>query len=204
MDDRVFSKIDWIFCNESWHDAFNECITSYHEDPISYHCFLLVKSICPEEGGYKPFRFFNIWMEHPEYGSVLKTAWNSTVDSHSAMSRLLMKLSRLRKCLRNFNKNVYSDVVNSYNGAKHNLADVQAQLQGNPQDHHLLNLEKEDLNDFSQASIAYEKFLHQKSKITWLRLGDEGTGYFHSTMKSRGLHNRILSFMENGVRVDNF
>lgn len=56
----VYSKLYWIFCNEEWHDAYNSCITSYHEDSIPYHCFMLIKCISPMETGIKPFRFFNM------------------------------------------------------------------------------------------------------------------------------------------------
>lgn len=72
-NDRIYSKIDWVFCNELWHDAFNSCFTSYYEDPYSDHCFMLVKCIITEEYGFRPFRFFNIWCDHPNYKSVISS-----------------------------------------------------------------------------------------------------------------------------------
>lgn len=106
--------------------------------------------------------------------------------------------------MRNFNKVRFGDVVSEFNKSKQILSEIQAQLQTNPQDHTLLVLESEALSNFSKVSSAYEKFLHQKSKITWLRLGGSGTGYFHAVMKSRMVQSRIFSFMDNGVRIDDF
>lgn len=66
------------------------------------------------------------------------------------------------------------------------VSEIRQQLQRNMLDPTLLTQEKQALDHFYQVSGAYEKFLHQKSKITWLRLGDDCTSYFHSSMKSRG------------------
>lgn len=57
---------------------------------------------------------------------------------------------------------------------------------------------------YSAASLNYEKFLHQQSKATWLCLGDDSTRYFHSSMKSIGIRSIILSFVDNGTRIDDF
>lgn len=68
----------------------------------------------------------------------------------------------------------------------------------------LLEQEKEALIVQYQAAVAYEKYLHQNNKITWLRLGDDCTNYFHAAMKSWRTKKRILSYMDNGIRVDSF
>lgn len=44
-NDRIYSKLDWVFYNEKWFDAYNACFTSYHGDHNSDHCFLLLKCI---------------------------------------------------------------------------------------------------------------------------------------------------------------
>lgn len=113
----VYYKIDWVFYNEKWHDVFNDCFTSYHEDPYSDHCFLMIKSICVDDKDYKPFKFFNTWVEHPSYEPVLKSIWSSTVST-SLMVRLLSKLSKLRRCLRKFNRGIFGDVIINYSEAK--------------------------------------------------------------------------------------
>lgn len=103
-----------------------------------------------------------------------------------------------------FNKNGYRDVIDQSRDAKLRIAHVQQQLQNNPLDSRLISLEKAALLDLHKASHAYEQFLHQKSKITWLRLSDDCTGYFHAAMKSRDVKNRILSFVQNGTRIEDF
>lgn len=69
--------------------------------------------------------------------------------------------------------------------ANQEVTEVQQLLMDKPDDLELMLKETDCFSNFASASVAYEKFLHQKSKITWLKLGDEGTGYFHASMRSR-------------------
>ncbi|XP_062089476.1 uncharacterized protein LOC133796011 [Humulus lupulus] len=49
----------------------------------------------------------------------------------------------------------------------------------------------------------YESFLRQRSKITWLRFGDDNTSYFHASIKQRSACNRITAYLdEHGKIVD--
>ncbi|XP_062106102.1 uncharacterized protein LOC133817568 [Humulus lupulus] len=48
----------------------------------------------------------------------------------------------------------------------------------------------------------YESFLRQRSKITWLRFGDENTSYFHDSLKQRKIGNRITSFVNDAGQLN--
>lgn len=52
---------------------------------------------------------------------------------------------------------------------------------------------KEELN---QAYSEEEIFWKQKSRVMWLRAGDETTRYFHSITKSKRLRNTISSIQD--------
>lgn len=58
------------------------------------------------------------------------------------------------------------DIVNSFRKASNQLADVRMKLQYNLLDPSLLQLERDSLKLYSEVSKAYEKFLHQKSKVS--------------------------------------
>lgn len=120
------------------------------------------------------------------------------------LNRLIIKLSKLRAQLRYFNKEVYGVIVTKYILSIQNVANIRQQLQSNPLDPFLTSQERDAIIQFGRDATAYEKFLHQKSKVIWLRLGDECSGYFHVAMKSRNSLSRILSYIDNGIRMDNF
>ena len=59
------------------------------------------------------------------------------------------------------------------------------------------------LQAFSDALINEERFLKQKAKIEWFRMGDSNTAYFHKVVKSRATRSRIDIVMDtNDVCYD--
>lgn len=40
--------------------------------------------------------------------------------------------------------------------------------------------------------------------MTWVKLGVDNTGYLYASIKSRGLQNQVLSFLDKGIHVDDF
>ncbi|GKD77907.1 hypothetical protein Tco_1340528 [Tanacetum coccineum] len=44
---------------------------------------------------------------------------------------------------------------------------------------------------FIEALIMEERFLKQKTKIEWLKVGDSNSAYFHKSVKGRTSRNRI-------------
>ncbi|XP_062118717.1 uncharacterized protein LOC133832382 [Humulus lupulus] len=64
---------------------------------------------------------------------------------------------------------------------------------------------KEAQQDYFRHEKIYASFLRQKSKITWLRFGDENSSYFHASLKQRKISNRIVSYIDaDGQFVDDY
>nr|XP_043613399.1 uncharacterized protein LOC122585332 [Erigeron canadensis] len=56
---------------------------------------------------------------------------------------------------------------------------------------------------FNDAILDGERFLKQKAKVEWLRVGDSNSAYFHKVVKSRTACNRIDSIRDSdGSQVD--
>lgn len=96
--------------------------------------------------------------------------WQNIVTGSHVQS-LAKNLFNLSFKLRKFNKATYGDVEINFQRASQAVCSIQGLLQVNPIDENLILKEKRALAAYTIASIAYEKFLHQKSKITWLKLG---------------------------------
>ncbi|XP_062085826.1 uncharacterized protein LOC133791936 [Humulus lupulus] len=54
---------------------------------------------------------------------------------------------------------------------------------------------------FAAVSGVYESFLSQRSKIAWIRFGDENSAYFHACLKQRKAANRITSFIDDQGQI---
>ncbi|GJR07706.1 putative RNA-directed DNA polymerase [Tanacetum coccineum] len=80
---------------------------------------------------------------------------------------------------------------------------AQKTLDFDPSNHELREEEAVYLNAFTDAVLVEEKFLSQKAKIEWLKLGDANTAYFHKVVKSQASRNRIDSITNSqGLCID--
>ncbi|XP_062075302.1 uncharacterized protein LOC133779348 [Humulus lupulus] len=121
------------------------------------------------------------------------------------LQKVLLKLKRLIPILSRFNKQQVGDVIQQYTTAKQRLEEAKYRLQQFPSLDSLQQEESDAARDFAIKSSSYESFLRQKSKINWLRFGDENTAYFHASLKQQKMRNRISSFInEEGHIVENY
>ena len=87
--------------------------------------------------------------------------------------------------------------------ARGTLYRAQADLLSNPNDSGLLRNEKICLKNFHELVRAEEGFLKQKSRIQWLKLGNQNSNFFQKAVKARNSRNSIKSItLENGCRLE--
>ncbi|XP_062100274.1 uncharacterized protein LOC133806165 [Humulus lupulus] len=193
---RIFSKLDRVFKNEPWVDIFphSEVLTNW--DVVSDHCYCIIKSLHAYVSWIKPFRFYNMCAEHAEFRETVMNSLPKPSQAHGFV-RILRKLDRLKHVLHKFNKRTVGDVTHNYSVAKDHYQQAQFNLQQNPHSAKLQHAERSACMDFTCQSRIYESLLRKRSKITWLRFGDENTAYFHPCLKQRKAANWITSFMDD-------
>ncbi|XP_062103131.1 uncharacterized protein LOC133814152 [Humulus lupulus] len=140
------------------------------------HCYYLIKTLQEVISGFKPFRFFNMWIEHAKFKNTVIDCWNKPINAHG-----LDKVAKER-----------------YNQA-------QTQCQQAPDIAVFQTEEQTTFNMLVQQYIVYDSYLRQRSKVNWLRFGDDNTAYLHACLKQQKETNRITSFVtETGQIVENY
>ncbi|GJZ42324.1 putative reverse transcriptase domain-containing protein [Tanacetum coccineum] len=137
----------------------------------------------------KPFKFFNVLVKHDRFKEVVNEAWNYHVSGFY-MFRMVKKLKNLKKPLRKLlidKGNLHANVER----IRGELDTIQTQLDIDPFNIRLREIEAANVVAFNQAVLDEEMFLKQKAKISWLKDGDSNTAYFHKSVKSRVSRSRI-------------
>ena len=180
-------------------------MTEFFNPGLSDHCPLIVNlnnSLDPCPKKRCPFKFFNFWADHPAFLDLVKEAWNLEVYG-TPMYRLTRKLRCVKTHLKAFNFHEFANVQEKVVEARKALYRSQVAMLVNPNDSDLVGNEKVCLKNFHDLALAEEGFLKQKSRIQWLKLGDQNSSFFHKSVKARNSRNSIKSItLENGCRYE--
>lgn len=136
----------------------------------------------------------------PDFKKKVGDSWTPEIAG-TKMYQLVGKLNRLNKVLKQLNKTKFSDIEIKAGQAKEELLECQKQIQLDPLNTGLIGREHDLANKYSRLKKASDQFLRQKSKIQWLKQGDQNNRYFHSYMKARRNANRIFSIKDSTGRM---
>ncbi|KAL0304663.1 UNVERIFIED_CONTAM: hypothetical protein Scaly_2562200 [Sesamum calycinum] len=112
-------------------------VVAHLELSQSNHRGLLVEAKCAMERKVSSFHFQHMWTTHSEFLGVVRRNWQyPTVDS--GMMRLQQKLTRLKHCLKEWNKTVFGNVFDNVAAAERGLKETDEAYDQDPCDRTLV------------------------------------------------------------------
>ncbi|GKE53615.1 hypothetical protein Tco_1488771, partial [Tanacetum coccineum] len=114
---------------------------------------------------------------------VVRDEWTRRISGFH-MFKVVKKLKCLKKPIRKLmyeKGNLHDNVIR----LRAELDRLQTALDMDPSNVRLREDEAGAVLAFNEALIIEEKFLKQKAKIEWLKVGDSNSAYFHKAVKSR-------------------
>ncbi|XP_039161739.1 uncharacterized protein LOC104455464 [Eucalyptus grandis] len=137
---RKMRKIDRVLVNSKWRMDFSYSEASFLNPGISDHTPMVVRVVdpCPRR---KPFKYFDFWVEHPDFHSTVLQVWDSQVWG-VPMFKLVSKLKLLKSRLKDLNLEAFSDISLRTLEAREALRSTQHLLQLDPENIPLAELEK--------------------------------------------------------------
>jgi len=76
LENLIMRKLDRVLVNEKWNLTFPLSETRFLPFGMSDHSLMVVKVARNDKNIKKPFRFFDIWMDHEEFMLVVKKVWD--------------------------------------------------------------------------------------------------------------------------------
>ncbi|KAL2243069.1 UNVERIFIED_CONTAM: hypothetical protein Sindi_0424900 [Sesamum indicum] len=128
----VWCKLDQVLHNNEWLEAGLHCGAHFNPSRcLSNHSPGIVTIFDNTPTKPKPFRFFNMWAEHPKFLSTVEQRWNLHVEG-TPQFILCKRLKALKAELKAFNVQHYSHISTRAKEADLALQDAQNQLENNP------------------------------------------------------------------------
>ena len=143
----------------------------------------------------KPFKFFNLWIKHPDFLKAVEQSWSEHVSGNS-MIILHKKMKKLKVCLRNLNTQNYADISRKVKEKKMELAEVQITNLSNPGEN-TVEQEKTLIKELHELLVAEESFFKQKFRIRWIQEGNMNTKFFHRVTAARQKHRTIQTLTDS-------
>ncbi|XP_019241963.1 PREDICTED: uncharacterized protein LOC109221998 [Nicotiana attenuata] len=164
---------------------------SYVEEPVA---------ILDRQGAKAAFKYCNVWATHPNFIDVVKEGWEQDIVG-CIMFRVVKKLKTLKQKLKVLYRRYFSNIVEVADADRIALAKAQAKLHRNQLDARLQAEELQKLQRYKRSSYMAEVFLLQRSRATWIKLGDDNNRYFFSVIKHRRLQEAIIQLVDKFGRM---
>jgi hypothetical protein len=165
---------------------------------------MVVKVARNDQNIKKPFRFFDMWMDHEEFMLVVKKVWDQNSGGRP-MYQPCCKFRKLKQELKLFNMTNFSNISNRIKDAKDEMDKAQQAMHTTHGNTTLCMRERDVVRNYASTVRAEESFFKQKARIQWLRLEDQNTSFFHKLVNGRHNRNRLLSVIkEDGEVVEGY
>ncbi|XP_028074557.1 uncharacterized protein LOC114276918 [Camellia sinensis] len=165
--DYIGTKIDRVLVNEAWLDTFPTSFATFLPSGISDHSPAVVNVSDKVTSFKKPFKYFDFWVDHKDFSSVVSIVWNQYIHG-LPMFRVCQKLKYLKPELKALNKKDFSDITTRVQTSKSELFSAQCKLDKDLCNSDLQKLERNIYKQHVDLLAVEESLAHQKSRVQCL------------------------------------
>jgi hypothetical protein len=85
-ENLIMRKLDRVLVNEKWNLTFPLSEARFLPSGMSNHSSMVVKVARNDQNIKKPFRFFDMWMDHEEFMPAVKKVWDQNLGGFQCIS----------------------------------------------------------------------------------------------------------------------
>ena len=184
--------------NPSWEQKYQAVTQQALPKIMSDHKPLLL-DVGGSSWGPSLFRFEAMWLLHDGFDALVENWWNN-FRFHGSPSKIFwLKQKALKEELKKWNKEVFGRV-------DQRLKEIMVLIEALETTEDMVGLDTQQQDQIlslkeecHRLSLMEETSERQKSRINWLKVGDENSKFFHGFANSRQRHNNISSIRLQGI-----
>ena len=190
--DMTWERLDRVVATPEWVSLFPSVRVHHLDCRWSDHKPLWIgtkRMVMPTR---KPFRFEEVWTSDSSCEETIEAAWQKSKPG-VPMYSVWEKIHECRRDLRKWSRTKFRNIKQQIRETEDQLKQAEANsMRGH--DHAQVIILKEKL----QILLAKEERVwKQRSRVEWLREGDQNTRYFHSKATQRRCQNYVYRLKNN-------
>ncbi|XP_019087498.1 PREDICTED: uncharacterized protein LOC109127347 [Camelina sativa] len=201
----ICKKLDRVLVNDSWLTEFAQSYSVFEAGGCSDHLRCRIQIGVEKQHTRKPFKFTNALVSDANFLPLVQAHWDITeplFHSTTATYRFSKKLKTLKPAIKNLSKSRLRDLSKQTKAAFDRLCKLQLEVFLNPVGL-AMRTESVAYHKWMHLSGLEERFLKQRSKLHWLKVGDGNNKVFHRAVKIRQARNAMKEILRlDGVIVD--
>lgn len=190
----ICKKLDRCLVNDIWLQNLNYSHAQFGEKGLSDHCPVFVSLGISRIKIQKPFQLFQHLIQAPNFLEVVSSAWNDDIHGDPWFV-LTSKLKKVKLAMKMLNVNS-GNLQNLVETTRSVLLSFQAAMPDVPSASQF-EAEKILIANLQKALSEEEIFLKQKSRVHWLKTGDNNNRFFFNSCKGRWNNNKITSLLDD-------
>lgn len=188
---NIRERLDRALASASWRLLYPTAQV-FHEVKLgSDHCPLLIKLSNNLKKVPYQFKFESMWATSEECSGVIASASGCSTPG-SAMYTMRSKLRSCQKNLQEWSKKTFGN-------NKKKIEDLTEKIriiQGLPYSQEGFSQEQDLTKELEITMLREEMYVHQRSRVNWLRFGDKNTAFFHATLMQRRQRNQLCTIKD--------
>ncbi|XP_026396638.1 uncharacterized protein LOC113291304 [Papaver somniferum] len=193
---RILCNLDRSVYNSKWLDLYPNWEYNVGARGVSDHGPLTGANKEISKPQNIPFKAFKIWSTHETFIQVVEAEWQKEIHG-TPIFVYMQKFKLLKVTLKKWNWETFGDINTKMLQADKNVLPATILSDTSPEYISLLNKLVSARGTQEIISSQLKEFLHQKSRVKWIKDGVANTSFFHTTMKIRNTHNNIAELETN-------
>ena len=196
---EVLERLDRALIGEGWLELFAASRVTNLPRVMSDHSPLLIQCQATGPPIRPSFRFQSMWVRHHTFLQEVDKNWSASTGERG-MLNLQIKLGRLKKCLKVWNKTVFGNIFVKLKQAEEDAQDALKLFEQNPSPASRAEMNK-TAAEFVLKLKMEEDYWKQKAAIKWSVDGERNSKFFQGWVKHKRAKTKIHSIEDGGQTI---
>ncbi|CAM8923717.1 unnamed protein product [Rhodiola kirilowii] len=184
-NDEMRGRLDRAVCSSQWMQDHPKAQVSHISIHVSDHCIIMLDT---EKAGDRKckrlFQFEAMWLDHSEFRDDMRSIWESGRGTNVSWAE---RLDGCKEKLQAWNVSTFGNVQGRIKCIRNRLEEIKSQVRTDD----VVEEEGRLSEELDQWLLREEVLWSQRSRISWLKFGDQNTKFFHACANQRRKKNWI-------------